>query len=348
MTKMKDVANKAGVSNATVSRILNGDTTLSVSEETRKKVLETAERLNYKLTRKKANKEEIEKKSYNIGLILTVSQEEEIIDPYFLSIRLGVESICRELSLNITNVLIIGKSKFPLEELNKLDGIIVIGRVDAVDLQTIYQANNNVVLCDFDPKSGPFDIVISDFEQATEKIIDRLLELEHENIAYLGGKTIIKTISNSEMEEIKDVRLEAFIRKMQEHHLYNEGNVYIDEWGPNGGYSSIKKMLEQTTKQTPFPTAIITASDPIAIGAMRALHEANIKVPEDVSIFSFDDIEAAAYLYPRLSTVKVHTEEMGKTAAKLLLDKLNGRVVPIKSVLQTELIERESISRKRS
>ncbi|PKG25589.1 LacI family DNA-binding transcriptional regulator [Niallia nealsonii] len=348
MTKMKDVANKAGVSNATVSRILNGDITLSVSEETRKKVLETAESLNYKPTRKKANKEETEQKSYNIGLILTVSQEEEIIDPYFLSIRLGVESICRELPLNIARVLIVGKSKFLVEELNALDGVIVIGRVDVVDLQTIFQANHNVVLCDFDSKSGSFDVVISDFEQATEKIIDRLMALEHRNIAYLGGKAIIKTISNSGMQEIKDVRLEAFTRKMQDHDLYNEGNIYIDEWGPNGGYSSIKKMLEQTSKQTPFPTAIITASDPIAIGAMRALHEANIKVPEDVSIFSFDDIEAAAYLYPRLSTVKVHTEEMGKTAAKLLLDRLNGRVVPIKSVLQTDLIERESISRKRN
>jgi len=348
MAKMKDVADIAGVSNATVSRILNGDTTLSVSEETRKKVLETAESLNYKLTKKKANKEETEQKSYNIGLILTVSQEEEMIDPYFLSIRLGVESICRELPLNIASVLIVGKSKFPVEKLNKLDGVIVIGRVDVVDLQAIYQASNNVVLCDFDPKIGPFDIVIADFEQATEKIIDRLMELEHENIAYLGGRAIIKTISNSKMQEIKDVRLEIFTRKMKEHHLYNEGNVYIDEWGPNGGYSSIKKMLEETSKQKPFPTAIITASDPIAIGAMRALHEANIKVPEDVSIFSFDDIEAAAYLYPRLSTVKVHTEEMGKTAAKLLFDRLNGRTIPIKSVLQTDLIERESISRKRS
>lgn len=348
MAKMKDVADIAGVSNATVSRILNGDNTLSVSEETRKKVLETAEQLNYKLTRKKANKEETEQQSYNIGLILTVSQEEEMIDPYFLAIRLGVESICRELPLNIANVLIVGKSKFPVEELNKLDGVIVIGRVDVGDLQTIYQANNNVVLCDFDPKTGPFDVVIADFEQATEKIINRLIELEHENIAYLGGRAIIKTISNNKMQEIRDVRLETFTRKMKEHHFYNEGNVYIDEWGPNGGYSSVKKMLEKTSKQSPFPTAIITASDPIAIGAMRALHEANIKVPEDVSIFSFDDIEAAAYLYPRLSTVKVHTEEMGKTAGKLLFDRLIGREIPIRAVLQTDLIERESISKRKS
>jgi LacI family transcriptional regulator len=92
-----------------------------------------------------------------------------------------------------------------------------------------------------------------------------------------------------------------------------------------------------------LPTAVVLASDPMAIGAIRALHEAGIKVPEDISVISFDDIEAAAFLNPPLSTVKVQTEEMGKTAVKLLYDRLkNEREIPLRVTLPTKLVLRDS------
>ncbi|NEW00623.1 substrate-binding domain-containing protein [Bacillus megaterium] len=100
----------------------------------------------------------------------------------------------------------------------------------------------------------------------------------------------------------------------------------------------MKKFIEKGS----LPSAMLIASDPMAIGAMRALNEANIKVPQDLSIISFDDIEAAAYLNPPLSTVKIHTDEMGKMAVKLLYDRIKGRSVPIKAILAADFILRDS------
>lgn len=105
-------------------------------------------------------------------------------------------------------------------------------------------------------------------------------------------------------------------------------------------------MTKELINQESMPTAIIVASDPLAIGALKALNEAGIHVPKEVSIVSFDDISAAAYLTPSLSTVKIHTEEMGKTAVKLLHDRLKGRELPIKVMLPTSFIARESIAEK--
>jgi LacI family transcriptional regulator len=80
----------------------------------------------------------------------------------------------------------------------------------------------------------------------------------------------------------------------------------------------------------------------MAIGAIRASHELGIKIPHDISIVSFNDVEMARFTQPALTTVKVHTEEMGKIAVKLLVDRLEGREIPIKTVIPTNLIIRES------
>lgn len=120
--------------------------------------------------------------------------------------------------------------------------------------------------------------------------------------------------------------------------------MLVGEWGPNGGY----KLMQELIRRGQLPSAIVVASDPMALGAFRALHQAGIKVPEDISVFSFDDIDSAAYLTPALSSVKIHSFEMGKTAVKLMYDRLKGRELPLKIVLPTELVYRESVTRKKN
>ncbi|WP_078410214.1 LacI family DNA-binding transcriptional regulator [Priestia abyssalis] len=339
MTTIKDIAREANVSTATVSRILNDDQTLSVAEDTRKRVLEAADLLNYKPSRRRnpKNRKVEQNDRYTIGLILSSSQEDEIHDPYFLSLRLGVEMGCEQLSLNIGAVVRVNK-KGSVTGLNDLDGIIAIGAIDPQELKEVYYQHQNIVFVDYLPEEDVYDAVISDLEKATYKVMNYLFELGHANIGYMGGKTGIKGLNGKECAEMDDVRKSAYQKVMQEKGLYQPENVLIGEWGPNGGYQLMKEAIEKDC----LPTAMVIASDPMAIGALRALHEANIKVPEDISIVSFDDIEAAPFLNPPLSTVKVHTDEMGKTAAKLLYDRLNGRSIPVKAVLATDLILRES------
>jgi LacI family transcriptional regulator len=131
---------------------------------------------------------------------------------------------------------------------------------------------------------------------------------------------------------------------MRENGLYNPEKVLVGDWGPTSGYSLMKQLIDKGQ----LPSAVVVGSDPMALGVLRALHEADLKVPEDVSVVSFDDIEAAAFMNPRLSTVKVHTDEMGKTAVKILFDRLKGRTVPIKVTLPTELVIRDSAGVKKA
>lgn len=146
MTRIKDVAEFANVSTATVSRILNNDPSLSVSGETRKRVLEVVNELNYKPGRRKRTKAVQDKDSYNVGLVLT---NDEAIDPYFMSIRQGVESACDEYSVKIASVFNIGKSNFSSDSMAQLDGLIVLGDVNSEELQGVYSHNPNIVLLIF-------------------------------------------------------------------------------------------------------------------------------------------------------------------------------------------------------
>lgn len=343
MATIKDIAELANVSTATVSRLLNSDPSLSVSDDTRKRVMEVVNELNYKPTRKKSDKSDRWTETHHIGLLLTNTKEDEANDPYFMSLRMGVERVCEQYGMNIASVLTVGNSDLTGGAFHSLDGLIVIGTVDFKELKEIYYENNNIVFVDYAPPGNDFDVVISDLETATYQILEHLFELGHQNIAYLGGRTAVKGISSREVKEKEDVRKSVFEKVMKEKGLYKQENDLIGEWGPNGGYVLMKELIERGQ----LPSAVVVASDPMALGAFRALHEASIKVPDEVSVFSFDDIDSAAYLNPALSTVKIHSFEMGKTAVKLLADRLKGRDLPLKVILPTELVFRESVGQKK-
>jgi LacI family transcriptional regulator len=342
MATMRDIATKAEVSTATVSRVINGDPTLSVTDETRKRILEVVDELHYKLPRRKSGKTSESVQVKNIGLVIS---NDETIDPYFLSIRLGVESVCEKYSMNLSSVLTVGKSDFTAVTLSRLDGLIIFGDVIIEDLQNVYYHNDNIVIVDFLPEENTYDVVLSDFETATGRVMDYLFNLGHTDIAYIGGQGAIRGITTEQIIPKEDTRKQIFEKKMNEKGLYNPESILLGDFGTNSGYLLAKELIESAVN----PTAVVVASDPMAIGVMRALHEAGMKVPDEISVFSFDDIDSAAYLNPSLSTVKIHTEEMGRTAVKLLYDRFHGnRVLPLKVVLPTELVIRDSVGIKKA
>lgn len=344
MVRMKDIAEKANVSIATVSRILNNDATLSVSEETRQRVFDIAKQLDYKPIRKrsssrnnqpKKNKEE----SYQIALLLAVSQHDETRDPYFASIRQGIEEQCEQLPIHISSVIRVNGGE--VQDLSKFDGLIVIGGIDPKDIKR-YFPKNNVVFVTQVIHIDEYDVVCSDLETATEKILDYLIELGHKEIGYIGGSETIKKLNGGKSYEIDDVRKRTFEKKMKATGLYQPKHVFIGEWGPAGGYELMKKAIDSGN----LPSAFVIASDPMAIGALHAIHQAGFRVPEDISIISFDDIDAAAFLNPPLSTVKIYAHEIGKLAVNALYDRIKGRDIPVKISTPANLIIRESCAAK--
>ncbi|WP_121612413.1 LacI family DNA-binding transcriptional regulator [Mesobacillus foraminis] len=336
MVTIKDIADRTHVSASTVSRVLNNDETISVLDETRERILQAARELGYKtilerriLQKKKASKKEM----VSVGIVLCQNVEEELSDPYFLSIRQGVEA---ELSSHgIKTTMFRLRETDADQHVEGLDGLIVIGRLKESALKGARDLEN-VVYINHSPDDDLYDSVGIDFEKATEKVLKHFLDAGYKTIGYIGGRE--KLHLKNESITYEDKRHTTFERVMKEKGMYKEEWVYIDEFTMAHGYELMKKAILSGD----LPEAFFVASDPMAIGALRALQEASLQVPEDVAVISFDDIEMARYASTPLSTIRVHTNEMGRIGVKLLLERLNGRKLPLKVTVPTELVIRES------
>lgn len=333
MATIKDIAAKAQVSPATVSRVLNYDESLSISDEKRKLILEIADKLNYKTPRYRKVHAMVSKK-INMGLINWYTEKEELEDPYYLSIRLGIEKICDEKGISLVKMSK-EKEKNNAKVMNDLNGIIVIvsTRISLNEIEYLKSMNPNVVLVDAAPSGKGFDSVIIDYKEAVEEVLTFLTEVKkYEKVGYIGGDETCNSVGYNM------TRKETFIQYMKEKGLYNPEYVYEGQFDAHSGYVLLKEIIDHDD----LPEVIFMANDSIAIGALRALHEMGIRVPEDIAIVGFNDIPTAQYTFPPLTTVKLFTELMGETAIELLLEQIKGRNVSKKVILQTELMIRGS------
>lgn len=336
LATIRDIAKKAGVSPATVSRVLNYDHTLSVSEETKKRVFQTAEELNY--TKKAKKKTLPHGRKPIIGITQWYSEAQEIADPYYLSIRAGIERVCSQQQVE-TRTLFRDETGLPVTQLVNVDGLIAIGKYGPEEVEALSKVSGNIVFVDCAPDDKKYDAVIIDFRSAVEDVIDHLSSMNHEHLGYIGGREYVGQAGIPLM----DLREQAFIEHLERRGLLNPEWIRIGSFTVEDGYRLAKELFSEKT----FPTALFVGSDAMAIGVMRAVHESGLRVPEDISLVGFDDIHAAEYLTPPLTTVRVHTEFMGRTAFSMLMERLKDeRQIPKKTIVPTELIIRKSVLEK--
>ncbi|WAA12536.1 LacI family DNA-binding transcriptional regulator [Fervidibacillus halotolerans] len=329
MATIKDIAKRAGVSIATVSRVLNYDPTLSVTDETRKKVLEAAEQLSYK-KRSNRNSGTVSK----IAVISWYTEKEELEDLYYLSIRYGIENRCETLGVKL--------QKYVYDEIENVNipgdiqGIIAVGKFSTYQVRQLEMITENIVFVDFSPDDQRYDSVVVDFERATIQIINYLIEQGHQKIGYIGGRETFRDGTSA----ITDLRETTFRRYLKEKGLFKESYVYMGNFSVNDGYRLMKKAIEDHGDD--LPTAFFAGSDLIAIGCLRALLEAGISVPDRVNIIGINDISVSKYVFPPLTTLKVHTELMGETAVDLIMERITGRKIAKKTLIATEFVKRKS------
>lgn len=328
MATIKDIAKKANVSIATVSRVLNYDSTLSVSDETRQKIFEVAEELEYK-KRQSPKKNE----AYKIAIIHWYTAKEELEDLYYMSIRFGVEKKCHEMDIQFVNYFFNDLQNVKQET---VQGIIAIGKFSHEQIENLTELTNHIVFVDSSPNDDVYDAVVIDFVRATQKIIDYFLEKGHHHIGLISGKERYKDSSI----DIEDAREKSYRHYMNELNLLKAENIYIGSFSVNDGYKLMKRAIQE--RGNDLPTAFFAGNDLIAIGCLRALHEEGIAVPEQVNIIGMNDISVSKYVYPALSTLKIHTEKMGMTAVQLMIERLSGRKIAKKIMLATELKIRKS------
>ena len=341
MATLKDIAEKAGVSITTVSRVLNYDDTLGASEETRRKIFEIAAELDYKtIKQRNQNKRDSkifsnpfvkEKGNLRIGVLQSSAAEGELQDPYYLSIRMGIEKECAKQNVILEKIVTIESLYEPKGKEQTFSGIITIGKFSQEDTKKLEEYFLPIVFVDGNCKNRGMDYVSIDLEKATQEALLYLMELGHKHIGFIGFEGHV---------HCSDKREITFRRFMEKYKFATEEDIYATSAMAAGGYKIMKKVIQKTNP----PTAFFTANDSIAIGVLKALHENKIAIPRQMSIIGFDDIPNAKYTVPSLTTIKAYTEHMGETGVKLLLDQIynEGCTVGRWVTIPTKLIIRES------
>lgn len=337
-TTIQDVADKAEVSTSTVSRVFNNKR--NITEATREKVLKAAEELNY--TPRQYNKKNDRSLKNNIGIIFSNKLLSSlIIDPFYGQVIKGIEESFSDYNYQLFFKTISGNYKADKEIIsdlvkdNNLAGIMFVGyNIDKKIILNIKKSGVPVILVDNDLWDENIDCVINDNFSGARKIVEYLVENGHHKIAFLGGPLSHASLNN---------RFEGYKRAL------SENNIQIDQalisicepsFNVQDGYNGTLSLF----KSDKLPaTAIFAANDMLAIGALRALRDLDLKVPAEVAVVGFDNIEMSQHTLPSLTTVSIFKKEMGALAGKRLHELIKGKnEKAIKLVVSVETTIRES------
>lgn len=325
MATIKDIAEEAGVSPAAVSRILNNDASLSASLATKQKVWDVAKKLHYK--GKNRNKA-----SFRMGIVQWFSAEQEMQDNYYLLIRQGIEDFCLKNSIQIIRAF--RSDANYMEILKDVDGLICIGKFSNEEVRQFIGICGNIVFLDMLVEDSGITTLTMDFRQAVNLALDYLGDLGHKRIAFLGGIEFV-----GDKEPVMDERKEAFVSYMKRKNPGYAPLIYEGTFSTASGY----EMMERILKEKEHPTAVFTASDALAFGAMKAIKDCGLGIPEDISVIGFNDTEMSAYTSPALTTVHAPAYDMGQHGANFLYVSSNLSIAtPLKAKIPCYLVKRDS------
>ncbi|KQT51875.1 LacI family transcriptional regulator [Devosia sp. Leaf420] len=321
MVTLREIAAAVGVSSATVSRVLNYDMTLSISTRKRQAIIETAEALNYSTPRNR-NRANQQQGLIKVALVHFLAPERELVDPYYVAMRLGIERRCA--ALKIETVKVYHTDARPdANLLQDASGTIVIGRHDEDEIDWLRHHCRQIVFADYVPPDDDIDSVSADLWSAMEKLLAALSQRGYRRIAYIGWG---------------DRRAQAFVHWMTAAGWFDDRLFRSGDNTEEGGYRLTRDLLAD---RRPFD-AIVTFNDSMAIGAYRAIHERGLTIPGDIGVASFNDISVAQFLNPPLTTVHLPAEEIGEAAIELLLERVGGRDLAKQITLASKLVWRAS------
>lgn len=329
MATMADVAREAGVSVATVSRLLNDQET--VSPDTAARVFAAIEKLSYEPNLLARN---LRKNESRVVLILTPN----VTNPYYAHILSGIGDVCTSLgysALIFTTGDDLQREREALEMLKKhrADGAILMASNVGCSWLLEYSSQFPIVQCsEYDPTVDIPHVSIDNY-QATVDTMEYLIGLGHTRIA----------IISSENEYIStNLRLQAYRDTLKKHNITPQ-DAYIIYASRDYSFASGKSKAKELLNVHPRPTAIFCISDTLALGAITAAKELSCDVPGDVTVIGFDDVEHTTMFHPYITTVAQPCYDLGKQSAKLLYSLMNhSKEIPHQMILDHKLIIRES------
>jgi DNA-binding LacI/PurR family transcriptional regulator len=323
---LKILADYLGLCPATVSVVLNNVPGRSIPHETRERVRAAARKFNYQpsLIARSLRKQ----RTFTVGVLVP-----ELSDGYHTMVMSGVgDHLMRE-----------GYFYFSAHHRHKVDLIeeyprLLVGRgaegLIAIDTALNHALPLPVVAVAGHKKIAGVTNVVLDHRRAAELSLRHLYQLGHRHIAFMRGQPF-SSDSDERWRSIVSVARELNLEIRPELTIQLERDLT----SPELGYPVVQELLRQRRRFT----AIVSFNDIAAIGAIRALRDANLRVPEEVSVIGFDDINIAAYHTPRLTTIRQPLRDMGETAARILLQRMQGfKDYPEEFAVPPELIIRET------
>lgn len=326
MVDIRDIARLAGVSTATVSKVLNNYS--EVSDATKVRILKIVEEVGY--IPNSSARALSTKRTWLIGIVYSEHLHIGLEHNFFSGI---LEAFKREVeSLGYDVVFISGKDIGYLKrcQVRNVDGVFVV-TADLMDtgLTELFDSKIKCVTTDVPYKSIP--LVYSDNRQGSILAVDHLTQLGHRRIAHIAGP--LTSIAGQE-------RLDGYRLSLGKANIQYDESLVIEalEYDSHSGYTCMKQLLQLPQP----PTAVFVMCDLTALGVIHAINEHGLKVGEDISVVGFDDIELASHIHPALTTVRQNRKVIGRTLAQILNKSINNEEVEVKTVIETKLIIRES------
>ncbi|MCY6484991.1 LacI family DNA-binding transcriptional regulator [Clostridium aestuarii] len=330
-TSIKDVAREANVSIATVSRVLNNVDV--VNEDTKKKVLEAIKKLDYRpnIVARSLKTQ----KTKTIGIIIP-----DISNQIYPEVVRGAEDVA---NIYEYNIILCNTDLDPQKEMEYLrvlsekmvDGVIYISNsLEENIVKTIKNIKMPLVLIETNGKDKDFPSVIIDNKQAANDAVKYLIKKKNKRIACIS--------TDKEAVNASALRYAGYLDALKENHIeYNEEIVSFCKISRKveDGYEAMNSILEKTKDID----AVFCVDDEIAMGAINALRDKNIKVPEEIDVMGFNNTYGAANFYPKLTTIAQPLYDMGSVATRMLIKKINNE--PLEEeifVLPYEIVERDS------
>lgn len=325
--KIQEVARRARVSTATVSRTINNPSL--VDPTTAKRVWKAIEELRYYPNSQARSL--VSGRSRILGLIVS-----DITNPFFPELIKGFEDVAIQHEYEI----LISSTNYDSARMalcvrrmmeRKVEGVaIMTSEMDKQLVDQLTHRNVPMVFLDVGPAGDLISNIVVDYAMGINEAVSHLLSLGHRRIGFIGGPPGLKSAR---------IRRSAFLRSLSHHGIDRDARlVEAADHTVDGGLTAMTRMLESGSGVT----AALASNDLTAIGMLRAVRRAGLLVPRDISIVGFDDIRLAEFTEPPLTTVRLSRKELGERAFHALLSNLDGKPLRHESKLETHLVVRET------
>lgn len=332
---MQQVADEAGVSRTTVSFVLNNTPNVNISAATRARVWQAVANLNY--ARTFAARSLATGRSQTIAFILRQMPDELLVNAFLGGLLSGVtQAISADNYRLLFEAVGHDASAGAYTELvrtQRVDGLIISGPVvDDIELRRLHRENVPIVV-NGKPDFEELYSVDVDNVASARTAVQHLIDLGHRRIAHITNGPLNYTASSDRLEGYQQGLLNAGLPCEDRYVQVNP--TFTDQ----GGYEAMRRLLDLPER----PTAVFAASDVVAFGAIRAIQEAGLRIPTDISIVGFDDIPLVSYLAPGLTTIHIPVIQLGVRAGEMLMQLIQGDTpVPRRVLLETRLVIRHS------